>query len=362
MSRKRTCISSPEKEAVRDLLKTTTCAKEKERLTAVSMGLSGNHTLAMISEAVGRARSVIQTWLGKFESGGIEGLLGRGKSPGRPTTVTPEIRESIVAELRKGTWRTAGQMQQWLEKEHKLTLSISSCYYWLGKCNGALKMPRPCHRNQKAGAIERFKTEDWEKLLATLPITGNQTLVHFWVMDESRFGLHTIVRHCWGLKGHRVVHPFQQRFEWEYIYGAINVLTGEPVLCFLPTVTKETTWEFLRQVVKTAPEDHHVILWDGAGFHQEVPGTTEWADLKKVHVLKLPPYCPELNPTEKLWDGLKDVVCNKVFDSLEDLRQCLEPTMLTYWDDFKKGKNLIGINWLMQKTNAGFRSNLPVFN
>ena len=90
-------------------------------------------------------------------------------------------------------------------------------------------------------------------------------------MDESRFGLHSVVRHCWGLRGQRVVKPFQQRFDWEYLYGAVDILSGEPVFCHLPTVSCETVWTFLRERVQTAPEAHHVVLWDGAKFHSPRP-------------------------------------------------------------------------------------------
>lgn len=46
-----------------------------------------------------------------------------------------------------------------------------------------------------------------------------------------------------------------------------------------------------------------------------------------VHVLSLPPYSPELNPCEQLWDVLKDTegFANALFDSIEKLRAALLP-------------------------------------
>jgi transposase len=119
-------------------------------------------------------------------------------------------------------------------------------------------------------------------------------------MDESRFGLHTVMR-CWGLRGHPVIKRCQQRHKGDYVYGAIDILSGEPVSCHLPTVSANAAWQFLRGWVKVSPDAHHVVRWDGAGFHQP-PESTEpaWADFANVHPLTLPPYCPELNPTEKV--------------------------------------------------------------
>lgn len=116
-------------------------------------------------------------------------------------------------------------------------------------------------------------------------------------MDESGFGLHTVVRRCWGLRGTRVVKPFQQRFDCEYLYGAVDILTGEPVFCHLPTVSCEAVWQFLGELVKTDLAAHYVVLWDGAGFHQPPEhNDPEWAQLRQVQVVKLPPCCPELEP------------------------------------------------------------------
>jgi transposase len=59
-----------------------------------------------------------------------------------------------------------------------------------------------------------------------------------------------------------------------------------------------------------------VVIMDGAGWHKS-------KDLKVPDNIKieiLPPYCPELNPVERLWRYVKDhTIKNKVFDSLEEL-------------------------------------------
>ena len=179
---------------------------------------------------------------------------------------------------------------------------------------------------------------------------------------QSRFGLHTVVRHCWGLRGQRVIKPFQQRFDWEYLYGAVDILSGEPVFCHMPTVSCEAVWTFLGELVQTDPGAHHVILWDGAGFHQPPPaGEEEWAALAKVHVLKLPPYCPELNPTEKIWDQLKDAVCNRVFGTIEALQEGMLPKLREFWENPLGLSSLIGNNWLRHQVNASYQVILPAF-
>ena len=361
MSRQRTRIVTDDPTRLEELLATADDPRARERLLAARMATTGEYTLDMIAKAVGRARSVIQTWLDKFQSEGADALITRKKTGGRPPSLDAGVQTEVREKLREGTWRTAGQFRRWLEETHGITLSEAGSYYWLGKSQGVLKAPRPCHRKQTPGDIEQFKTGGWETKLAELDIPAGEP-VRFWVMDEARFGLHTIVRHCWGLRGERVVRPFQQKFDWDYVYGAISVLDGEPVFCHLPTVTCEAVWEFLRQLVQTQPDAHHVVLWDGAGFHQPPPADPEWADLARMHTIKLPPYCPELNPTEKIWDQLKDEVCNRVYDTIDALRAALLPKLREFWERPGGLGSLIGCGWLRQKVNAGCRLILPAFN
>jgi transposase len=46
----------------------------------------------------------------------------------------------------------------------------------------------------------------------------------------------------------------------------------------------------------------------------------------------LPPYSPELNPVEGLWDQLKDSLCNRVFPSLSDQRDVIVSWLQSWWE------------------------------
>lgn len=140
-------------------------------------------------------------------------------------------------------------------------------------------------------------------------------------------------------------------------------MTGEPVFCHLPSVSCEAVWQFPGELVKTDPSAHHVVLWDGAGFHQPPDkNDPQGAERRQMLVLKLPPYGPQLNPTEKIRDQLKDTVCNQVFDSPEALRAGLLPKFKAFWEHPGGLRSLIGANWLSQKANACSPIILPDFD
>ena len=67
---------------------------------------------------------------------------------------------------------------------------------------------------------------------------------------------------------------------------------------------------------EVAPGAHAVLLLDQAGWHMShrlvVP--------PNIALLLLPPKCPELNPTENIWQFMRDNwLSNRVFKSYDDI-------------------------------------------
>ena len=68
-----------------------------------------------------------------------------------------------------------------------------------------------------------------------------------------------------------------------------------------------------------APGAHAVVIMDGAGWHK--PGG-RLALPDNVSTLLLPPYAPELNPQENVWQFLRqNHLANRVFDTYDTIVQ-----------------------------------------
>src|SRR5271168_248225 len=249
IARQRTKIGvGPELMAdLKQRLRAATDLRDKERLQVALWATRGQHTLAELAELAGRARSTIQIWLDCFVAGGVEGLLQREAPPGLTSPLArPKVQEQLQEGLKAGRWRTAAQVASWLEEAHGIKRAAKSLYRWLGKAGGALRVPRPCHVQQDPLATAAFRAE-LEERLEKLALPKNKP-VKIWVADESRFGLHTQSRRCWALRGQRVVIAQQQRYEWEYVYGALEVVQGGAEFRFMPSVSLELSHGFLRQI------------------------------------------------------------------------------------------------------------------
>jgi len=321
--------------------------RRRQRLQAILLATTGQHGYRDIARIVGCATSTFALWLNKYLAGGMEGLLRRDTPPGSSSPIaTATVQRELVAGLKAGRWRTAGQVAAWLAQTHGIQRAAKSMYRWLGKAGGALRVPRPAHTLQNPLAAVAFRTE-LQQRLEKLALPKDKP-VKIWVADESRFGLHTQSRRCWALRGQRVVIPQQQRYEWEYVYGALEVLAGDAQFRFMPSVGLGFSLDFLRQVAASDPEAEHVVIWDQAGFHPR----PEAADLpQRIHLMPLPPYSPELNPVEGLWDQVQDLTCNRAPANLEALEETLTGALRPFWETPAKVLSLIHY-WLHAQANV----------
>jgi len=75
---------------------------------------------------------------------------------------------------------------------------------------------------------------------------------------------------------------------------------------------------FLQQLSRElSPDVHAVLIWDQAGFHT----ANEIQAPHNVTIISLPPYSPQLNPVERLWQYLRQHYwSNRVYANYDALR------------------------------------------
>ncbi len=107
----------------------------------------------------------------------------------------------------------------------------------------------------------------------------------------------------WAERGSCPVRPRDCRREWAYLFGAVCPARAVGAALVMPTVNIEAMNKHLEEISHTVAEGAHAALVvDGAGWHR--PG----GHLKvppNITLIPLPPYCPELNPVENIWQYLR---------------------------------------------------------
>ncbi|MDR0250282.1 MAG: transposase [Burkholderiales bacterium] len=112
--------------------------------------------------------------------------------------------------------------------------------------------------------------------------------------------------------------------EYTYAYAAVDVLSGELDSLILPQVNTGCMQLFLDEVRKRHPGKRIVMVLNGAGWHN----STQLRPPSNIRLMSLPPYAPELNPMEHVWDELREKQFhNHVFDRLESVNTNVMPLL-----------------------------------
>lgn len=142
--------------------------------------------------------------------------------------------------------------------------------------------------------------------------------------DEGRFGLKPQVGRRWTRRGVRAKTIVQPGYTNFYVYSCVSPLTGQHFALFLPSVNTEAMNLFLQELALAFPDQKILIIMDQAGWHRakdlEVPNS--------IRIEFLPPYSPELNPVERLWQWLRRHACrNRFFGSQEEIMDSIQSVL-----------------------------------
>ena len=74
------------------------------------------------------------------------------------------------------------------------------------------------------------------------------------------------MRRVWTRKGVRPVVTRQIKYEWDYLYGSLGVVSGEAHFAHLPSVSLEWDQRYLRDLAANDPDAIHVLVCDQAGI------------------------------------------------------------------------------------------------
>ncbi len=140
--------------------------------------------------------------------------------------------------------------------------------------------------------------------------------VEIWFQDEARVGQKGGHAYIWAEIGSRPLMVRDNRHDSAHLFGAMCPARGVGAAIIMPTVNTEAMNEHLNEIsTQVAQGAHAVLVLDGAGWHQ-VGGTLIVPD--NITLMSLPPYAPELNPMENVWEYLRaNKLCALVWDSYE---------------------------------------------
>jgi hypothetical protein len=172
--------------------------------------------------------------------------------------------------------------------------------------------------------------------------------VRFFVCDEARVGQKGTLTRVWAPRGSRPTLVKQCEYDWLYLWAAVDPATGDSVAMLTPTVDTGLMQKFIDGLSgHVEPGQHAVLVLDNAGWHRAK--ALAWP--ANVTPMFLPPYSPELNPAENVWQYLRShQLANRVYEDYPSMLRQVDAA----WDTLTPArlKSLCGCPWIERAIQA----------
>ena len=265
-------------------------------------------------------RQTLRDWVIRYNEQGIAGLADHSHGGGAAPKLSLEEKEQLAGWVRRGPDIAEDGVVRWRLRD--LRDRILARFFVpmhersVGRILKTLTFShisvRPRHPQADAAAQEAHKQNFADLVAAAIPPAARGKPIELWWQDEARVGQQGSLTRIWAERGTRPTAPRDQRYQSAYLFGAVCPARGVGAGLVLPHANVHAMNLHLQEIsTQVSQYAFAVLTLDGAGWHQlgdrlVVPDN--------IGLLHLPPYAPELNPVENIWEFLRqNDLSNRVY-------------------------------------------------
>lgn len=314
--------------------KITKDAREHTRKIAIQRVHSGECPEEVIA-SLGMSRSTIFDWLAKYRSGGWNALKdNKGKGGGRPKKLSGSQIEAVYKAVTSGDPRqqcfdfalwTRELVAQLIQKKFGIKLSKWSVGRLLSQLGLSPQKPLKKAYQKSPELVEKWLKKQYPQIKAQAKKHG--ATIYF--ADEASVRSDHQSGTTWGKVGET---PTVVSNGSRYSVNMISAVSATGRMKFMIIESRFNTEVFI-DFMKRLIKDHEgpvFLIVDGHSAHKSMK-TQNFvkASEGKIRLYHLPPYSPELNPDELLWNDLKsNIIGRKVADSKQNLVQMVRTGLM----------------------------------
>jgi transposase len=278
------------------------------RIRAVQAVRNGM-TVSQTATAFGVDRTTLHRWLARHKEDGETGLQRKPVS-GRPRVlpgITPKRLKRIVLApatqfgFETDLW-TVGRLHAVLVDRFNVDVSEDTVWRRLREAGLTWQTPERQYFQADEETRRRWQEETIPKIRETLEKTGGI----LYCEDEASVCLTPLLGKTWAERGKpRKVPVTGARAS----IAAMSALSPKGRLVFRlhqKRITSVEVIDFLKQLLRQHPSRHIVVVMDQAKPHTSKMTKAFIEARPRLHVFYLPPYSPDWNPDEKVWNHLKN--------------------------------------------------------
>lgn len=281
---------------------------EALRLRAVRLVQNGESP-EVVGKALGLNRTTIYDWLAKYRSGGYDALKSRPTPGAKPKLDGKKLKWvfDVVTQKNPRQMRfefalwTREMVQELISKKYKIKLSLKSIGKLLAQLGLTCQKPLYKAIQQDASLVQSWL----KKVYPTIKRRALKEKADVFFGDAAHIRSDHHAGRTWGIKGQTpVVTSTGSRFG----LSLISAITSKGHMRFMVVeggVDSEVFIKFLKRLLTGAKRKIFLIVDNGTTHKSKK--TKEFVESQKEHLelFYLPPYSPELNPDELVWNHLK---------------------------------------------------------
>jgi len=136
-------------------------------------------------------------------------------------------------------------------------------------------------------------------------------------------------------------------YTYSYLFQATNPNTGEMFSAFLPNMSGQCFKIFIRAFAEQYPGV--TLIMDNAGCHH-----VEWdqEDKPNIEMVYLPPYSPDFNPQERVFQELKKPLKGKCFEDIDQIKKIIEQAVKDIEIRPQKVMKWTAWNWIVNHNST----------
>ena len=293
-----------------------------------------------VVKILGFHRSSVYIWMQRYQQGGFDGLKTLPLS-GRPPKLTSSQEKKVFDIVTSknpmqlkflfALW-TRAMVKQLIRDQFGVEMSEVNVGRLLHKLG--LTPQRPLRRayQQNQVRVQRWLEEEYPAIKAAAK--KEKATIYFGDEAGVRSDYHSGT--TWAPKGQT---PVIRTSGSRHSLNMISAISAKGAMRFMTVkgrVNADRFIEFLERLIKNAPTPVYLIV-DGHPVHRSTCVRTFVESTQgKLKLFYLPPYSPELNPDEQVWNHVKNhKIGKKVVKSQEDLesiiRSALTSLQKSYW-------------------------------
>jgi len=287
------------------------------------LAIEKGRTAIDVADALGVHRSSIYRWVTWSQK---DETLARRKGSGRPGAFSDENAARLLKLIMKPAtsfgfetdfW-TSARLIKVAKQQLRITVSRSTMCKMLRDSEFSYKKPERRYYQ----ASEDLRQEWIRVTVPKIKRLARKKRAILYFEDEATIRLTGVLARTWGPKGQRIVKRVTGLRGTIPVISALNP-NGKLIFKLLrKKISSKEVIQFLSQMLKQHPRRHLIVVMDRARPHTSQETTNFIRMNPRLHVFYLPPYSPDLNPDEQVWNYLKnEELKSHKANSTEELRK-----------------------------------------